>query len=123
MSDSAHTASVSCCPSCRYRHGWITCADGTESEQFATVSKGMKVLAKLVHAGKVSAGAAPEYMRTIATSGFELKNDELDEIFATMEKEKIEFFDRIRRELKEEKDIVSRFEGALGDAPSKRVLH
>lgn len=100
MSDSGNTAYVSYCPVCRCRHGWITCVDGTESDQFATVSKGMKVLAKLVCDGKVSGSATPEYMRMIATSGFELKNDELDETLDTMEKEKIAFFDRIRKELK-----------------------
>ncbi|MFA6519624.1 MAG: hypothetical protein WCT41_02255 [Candidatus Paceibacterota bacterium] len=125
MSDSGNTAYVSYCPVCKFRHGWITCTDGTESEQFATVSKGMKVLAKLIHDGKVSRNASEEYVRMIATSGFELKNDELDEMLSAMEKEKIEFFDRIRRELKGEKreDVVSRFEGVPNQVPAKRILH
>ena len=122
MSDAESTAYVSYCPACRCRHGWITCMDGTESEQFATVSRGMKVLAKLIHDGKVSRAASAEYMRVIATCGFEIKNDELDEVLSAMEKEKIEFFDRIRQEIGKVQDAVSRFEDA-SDQPAKKVLN
>jgi len=112
------------CPSCRCRHGWITCADGTESEQFATVSKGMKVLAKLVSNGRVSSNATPELMRLIATSKFELKNNELDETLEEMEKGKTEFFDRIREEIKgAPQDAFSLLEEKMDNLPAKRVLH
>lgn len=114
---------VSYCPACRCRHGWIICTDGTKSEQFVTISKGMKVLAKLIYDGKVSRGAEEEYMRTIAMSEFAFKDDELDEAFSAMLKEKEELLNHAYDSRSKEPDIVTRIEETMARPPEKKVLH
>lgn len=65
---------------CTYRFGWITCADGTESEYFATTKKGLQILSDLVHMGLIDEQAVPKFTQEIKESGLLPEDEKLDEL-------------------------------------------
>lgn len=99
--------------------------DGTVSEKFVTVSKGMKMLTALVHAGKISKNVEEGYRQAITIAGFVLKDTELDEIFEVMLREKEEWRKSCIkvRVCDTEPDIVTPFEEKAASAPAKRIVH
>jgi len=126
MSDSGGRAYFSCGVFCTCRHGHIVCADGTKSEAFATVSKGMTVLEKLANEKRVSSDAVKELTRVVALSGLTREDDELDEILEGMQAEQEAWRISHSEDPQENPDIVSQFEAKErkhNAFRSKKIIH
>ncbi|MDO8520561.1 MAG: hypothetical protein Q7S52_00410 [bacterium] len=85
MSEEGGTARYSYNVGCKYRFGWITCTDGTESEYFATTKKGLQILNDLVHMGLIDESAVPKFTREIEESGLLPEDEKLDELLEVIQ--------------------------------------
>ncbi|OGG67960.1 hypothetical protein A3E99_01345 [Candidatus Kaiserbacteria bacterium RIFCSPHIGHO2_12_FULL_54_16] len=81
----ARAAFFTLCTECRC-HGHVICADGTTSNEFATISGGLKELTDLVLAEKVAEDEMLEVKRQIKESGLDCEAPDVDEILARRSK-------------------------------------
>ncbi|MBU6388743.1 hypothetical protein KGQ72_02640 [Patescibacteria group bacterium] len=111
------------CPSCALRHAGITCADGSESREFATIDRGLEEMAKLAIAGKISTSDAFRLTGEIMASGLEPEDAELDEIFDAMLRDEEEFHKQAREAQRQkwENDVHNR--NPRREARGRRTLH
>lgn len=79
MNTAKRASYFSLCEGCG-GHGHIVCSDdGTESAEFATISKGLQELTALTLSEKISWDEALEVRRQIEASGLEPRNQVMDD--------------------------------------------
>ncbi len=115
------------CSECKTRHGYIVCADGTRSGEFATEKRATQELARLSLRQHVTDEEVKIGLHKICLAGLVTSDKELDAFLDAMNRERTEhinIFDAIDESDALDKQI-ERFEG-LGPQPDKapqRTLH